>query len=118
MSGSKLPYLEKYRNNRQSLLVDQLVYLLEFPVNWARGDGQGGSEEHIGTVTNAAECVVKCYSRKRNGKFANGATIDSATQKSCYCEYGQTGRNSASNWKNTFIRPRKYAIQLILKGSS
>ena len=80
---------------------------IEFPTSWKTGDGTGGSEEHIGKVSNAAECAVKCYSRRKNGKLANGATVDTATQTSCYCEYGQTGRNSAKNWRNTFIRPRK-----------
>ena len=77
-----------------------------YPVSWSYGDGTGGSEENIGKVTNAAECVTKCFSRKRNGKLANGATVDAATGKTCYCEYGQTGRNNAKSWKNTFIRPR------------
>eukprot|EP00795_Rhopilema_esculentum_P015293 gene15293-6507_t len=75
-------------------------------IKWERGDGTGGSEVNIGKVTNAAECVAKCSSRKKNGKLANGATVDAATQKRCYCEFGQTGRNSAASWRNTFIRPR------------
>ncbi|XP_065055525.1 SCO-spondin-like isoform X2 [Rhopilema esculentum] len=74
-------------------------------IKWERGDGTGGSEVNIGKVTNAAECVAKCSSRKKNGKLANGATVDAATQKRCYCEFGQTGRNSAASWRNTFIRP-------------
>ena len=76
-------------------------------VNWTIGDGTGGSEEGIGKVTSKYECIAKCFSRKKDGRLANGATIDTATHSRCYCEYGQTGRKSATKWQNTFIRPRK-----------
>ena len=56
-------------------------------------------------MKNRNECFIKCSHRRRNGKLANGATVDAATGKLCYCEYGQTGRNNARRWKNTFIRP-------------
>ena len=73
-------------------------------IKWVTGDGTGGSEVNIGKVTNAAECVAKCSSKKKNGKLANGATVDAATKTKCYCEFGQSGRNSAASWRNTFIR--------------
>ena len=47
---------------------------------------------------------MKCLTKMRNGKLANGVTVDAATGKSCYCEYGQTGRNGSGSWKNTFIK--------------
>ena len=47
---------------------------------------------------------MKCLTKRRNGKLANGVTVDAATGKSCYCEYGQTGRNGSGSWKNTFIK--------------
>lgn len=84
--------------------------MIEFLVSWGTGDGTGGPEENIGKVINAAECVVKCCSRRKNGKLANGATVDAATQTTCYCEYGQTGRSSATTFRNTFIRPRKDSV--------
>ena len=68
--------------------------------DWKQGDGSGGSETNIGTVSNPADCVEKCKKHSHNGKRANGATVDSSTGTNCYCEYGQTGRNAAASWKN------------------
>ena len=80
--------------------------MTEFNVHWAYGDGSGGPEENIGKVSGPAQCVERCMNRRKNGKVANGVTVDAATQKSCYCEYGQTGRTSSRSWKNTYI-PRR-----------
>ena len=70
---------------------------------WESGDGIGGTEVYIGQVTNNDKCIEKCRKRSKNGKTANGATVDALTEKKCYCEYGQTGRNSNWKWINTFI---------------
>ena len=76
----------------------------KYPEHWATGDGKGGSEQRIGTVENKEECYRKCLTRKRYGQLANGATVDAATGRICYCEYGQTRRNANRNWINTYIR--------------
>ncbi|XP_065051247.1 uncharacterized protein LOC135680930 isoform X2 [Rhopilema esculentum] len=74
------------------------------PPQWTRGDGSGGSEEKIGVFANKEECYAKCSGRKKNGKLANGVTVDTKTGKNCYCEYGMKGRNSAQHWTSTFIK--------------
>ena len=79
-------------------------FLLVLPAQWTRGDGSGGSEEKIGVFANKEVCYAKCSTRKRNGQLANGATVDSKTKKTCFCEYGMKGRNNNGNWINTFIK--------------
>ena len=74
------------------------------PAQWNRGDGSGGSEERIGVFANKEICYAKCSVRRRNGKLANGATVDSKTKKTCFCEYGMKGRNNNGNWITTFIK--------------
>lgn len=96
------------------VLTELTCAVTDFPVEWSVGDGIGGSEENIGQVTNTAECLTKCYSRKRNGKLANGVTVDAKTGKSCFCEYGQKNRNKALNWRNTLIRPCKCYKQFLI----
>ena len=83
---------------------DKIFAVAEHTAQWAIGDGSGGSEERIGTFKNKEECYMKCLTKRRNGKLANGVTVDAATGQSCYCEYGQTGRNGNTVWINTFIR--------------
>ena len=82
------------------------AFIIEINVDWRNGDGTGGPEEFIGKFSGPVECVKKCIDRRKNGKIANGVTVDAATQRNCYCEYGQTGRTSSTSWKNTYI-PRK-----------
>ncbi len=72
--------------------------------DWAKGDGVGGTEERIGIVASKEDCYARCSVRRKNGKFANGATVDTKTEKNCYCEYGMTGRDySAQKWTSTLI---------------
>ena len=80
--------------------------VLALPAHWKRGDGTGGSEVRIGVFANKEVCYAMCSIQRKNGKLANGATVDSRTQKICYCEYGMTGRNSNRQWMTTFIRGR------------
>ena len=80
-----------------------LPYLV-LPAQWTIGDGSGGSEEKIGTFANKEICYAKCSVRKRNGQLANGVTVDSKTQKVCYCEYGMKTRNKNKSWRSTFIK--------------
>ena len=73
---------------------------------------------------NKEECYAKCSGRKKNGKLANGVTVDTKTGKNCYCEYGMKGRNKAQQWTSTFIKrsmflqgavslePRSYIVLL------
>ena len=77
---------------------------LDAPLKWQLGDGEGGSEDYIGKVSTAKECVTRCYNKTKDGKYANGVTVDVVPIKKCYCEYGQTGKNNNSMWMNTFIR--------------
>ena len=58
----------------------------------------------IGVFANKEICYAKCSVSRKNGKLANGATVDSRTKKICYCEYGMTGRNNNRQWITTFIR--------------
>ena len=97
--------VKKYQTVDCNVTLSFLV-LIEFNVDWRNGDGTGGPEEFIGTFSGPAQCVEQCINRKKNGKVANGVTVDAATQRKCYCEYGQTGRTSSTSWKNTYI-PRK-----------
>ena len=78
------------------------------PARWMRGDGSGGSEERIGTFANKEVCYAKCSVRRRNGKLANGVTVDSKTKKNCYCEYGMKGKNNNAAWITTFIKRGMY----------
>ena len=73
------------------------------PARWLFGDGSGGSEERIGVFANKEICYAKCSVRKKNGKLANGVTVDSRTEKTCFCEYGQKRRRGSLFFKNTYI---------------
>ena len=84
------------------------------PAQWKRGDGTGGPEVRIGVFANKEICYAKCSVRKRNGKLANGATVDSRTKKTCYCEFGMKGRNNNRNWITTFIRRGMCAMYLFV----
>ena len=57
----------------------------------------------IGTFKSKVHCYAMCRSRTKNGVLANGATVDSATGKTCYCEFGMKSRNSVKKWTTTFI---------------
>ena len=83
------------------------ISLLASPAQWKVGDGIGGSEERIGSFANKEICYQKCLNRRKNGKLANGVTVDSKTQKSCFCEYGMKGRNRNGGWVSTFINRGK-----------
>ncbi len=70
---------------------------------WAIGDGIGGTEVRIGLVASKQDCYVICSKTMKNGQLANGATIDVATNKNCYCEFGMNKRNTNKKWTSTFI---------------
>ena len=74
-------------------------------ISWFYGDGIGGSEENIGQVAGREECVFKCSTRRQNGRLANGATLDAATETKCYCEFNQRGRSGGRRWINAYIGP-------------
>ena len=74
------------------------------PAQWRRGDGTGGPEVRIGVFANKEVYYAKCSVRRKNGKLINGATVDSRTKKTCYCEFGMRGRNKNRNWITTFIK--------------
>ena len=84
------------------------------PAQWKRGDGTGGPEVRIGVFASKEICYAKCSVRKRNGKLANGATVDSRTKKNCYCEFGMKGRNNNQHWITTFIRRGMCALYLFV----
>ena len=88
-----------------------IFYILSvLPAKWARGDGSGGPEEKIGVFASKDVCYAMCSKREKNGLLANGATVDSKTEKTCYCEYGQNGRQTDGHWINTFIeRGKEYS---------
>eukprot|EP00493_Phyllostaurus_siculus_P019218 UN19523 len=68
--------------------------------SWKVGDGVGGTEVKIGTFKSKVHCYAMCRSRTKNGVLANGATVDSATGKICYCEFGMKSRNSVKKVDN------------------
>ncbi len=64
------------------------------------GDGTGGTEYYIGNTTTEDECAILVRSRQPS---ANGATwrvgATNGATKSCYAEFGATGRRI---WGNNF----------------
>ncbi len=78
-----------------------LIFLVT--TSWARGDGIGGTELSIGKFASKEDCYFACSMRKKNGKYANGATVDYKTGTNCYCEFGMTKRNKVLKWTSSFI---------------
>jgi len=74
------------------------------PAQWGRGDGTGGTEMRIGEFANETVCYAKCSVQRKDGKLANGATVDSTTKRTCFCEFGMDGISINENWITTFIR--------------
>jgi len=71
--------------------------------NFVMGDGTGGSEKYIGSMT-PNECIKTCAINRKQDKDINGCTISSATpaadgKVSCYCEKKMTGPNTSTSWK-------------------
>jgi hypothetical protein len=70
------------------------------------GDGTGGTEANLGTVSSMTECVELVRSSDPN---ANGATMSNpangGSSFSCYKELGQTGDNDSTSWVNCEITP-------------
>ncbi len=54
-------------------------------------------------ATSKEDCYAMCSTMKKNGKLANGATVDQKTGKICYCEFGMKKRNTVTKWTSTFI---------------
>ena len=48
----------------------------------------------MGKLNGPYQCIEKC--REKGG---SGVTIDSKTEKSCYCEFGTTGHTQYVGWK-------------------
>ena len=57
----------------------------------------------IGGVESKEDCYAMCSTYVKNGKLANGATVDVKTNKICYCEFGMKKRNVNKKWKSVFI---------------
>lgn len=72
---------------------------------WKPGGGKGGTNDYVGRLINKDECKERCRSKSKDGVPANGATVDWATQRTCYCQYGQTDRDTDSSLMNIHIRP-------------
>ena len=81
------------------------------------GDGIGGTEQKIGKFANKEVCYQKCMNRRYRGKLPNGVTVDSKTQKQCYCEYGMRKRNRNAAWINTFIKRSESFFQILISSS-
>lgn len=75
---------------------------------WTTGDGSGGSEELIEGVASKQHCYDICSTRTKDGVFASGATIDAATEKRCFCEFGQNAVASSNVYINSVIKRRTY----------
>ena len=56
--------------------------------DWKTGDGIGGTEKRVGTVSGPEECLKKCKAYTHNGKKPNGASVYTKTGTVCYCEFG------------------------------
>ncbi len=75
--------------------------------DWRVGDGIGGSEKRIGTVSSKEHCYALCSNTKKKGKYANGATVDVKTNTDCYCEYGMKDRDDNPKWISSYIERSK-----------
>ena len=72
------------------------------------GDGIGSSEiKQHKEFSSKEDCYAFCSISSKDGKNANGVTVDAATERKCYCEFGMTSRNSLTIWKSAFIDKRK-----------
>ena len=80
---------------------------------WRTGDAIGGIEKYIGRVNNPAVCLRKCKLYTYRGKRPNGATVDVATGRKCYCEFDATGRNNAIAWKSCIFATGKQNLTLL-----
>lgn len=72
----------------------------EFPgCEFVTGHGIGGVDIYIGVLTDVKGCAAACFTRSRTDLAINGATVDAATGKSCYCEKTMTGSNFVATWR-------------------
>ena len=76
------------KNRMPNLNCIEMSDFIVLPAQRKRGDGTGGPEVRIGVFANKETCYAKCSVQRRNGKLANGATVDSRTKKACYCDFG------------------------------
>ena len=93
-----------------------LIYLSV--TTWKLGGGNGGTEQYVGRLSNKEECVDRCRSRSKNGVPANGATVDWATQRMCYCQFGQTSQNNDSSLMTRHIIPCEIIFVVSKKNST
>ena len=85
-------------------------------VDWQLGDGTGGPdsfEMRQGNFPSKEACVEQCLTAVVNGVKANGVTVDTATETSCYCEFGETKRQNNKNFINTLIRPGMLSLRTL-----
>lgn len=78
------------------------------------GDGTGGGEKFIGTVSNPKECVDKCVQSRVTYPTINGVTVDSGTGRNCYCEFDMKGSNGAKSWKTCKLLGSKCVTDVIM----
>ena len=99
------------------------IFLLSASANcrWQLGDGvgPGGSSTEpgtfnveIGTFSGPAECLAKCNSYTNQGKIPNGATVDAATGRKCWCEFGASGIDKNYSWKTCIFEPGKHRFPM------
>ncbi|XP_057292942.1 uncharacterized protein LOC130621632 [Hydractinia symbiolongicarpus] len=67
------------------------------------GDGVGSGEISIGIKGSLKECIDACLDLKDEFPDVNGVTILSSGVAECFCERGQTGRNSSPRWRNCLL---------------
>lgn len=87
--GGGLCYAEFAMTGVNSNAAWQTCLFVPGYCNYVVGDGIGGTEESVGGVSTAAECVNTVLELHPD---ANGATY-SSSDDACYAEFGMTGPN-------------------------
>ena len=84
-----------------SWLWEHVETRVPFVCTYVVGDGDGGSEAHIGEFPTAEACARQVYDRHPT---ANGATYSAGgAAGSCYAEYGMTQPNENAAWQTCFF---------------
>merc|ERR1719163_2628700 len=73
--------------------------------NWVVGDGQGGSEQHIGSAASLEACETMCLEKAATDSTINGCTYSNNGGTGCFVEKGMTGSNGNSAWQTSSLGP-------------
>ena len=66
------------------------------------GDGIGGSETSVGSVT-GDECALACIEKRKTDKTINGVTILKSGKAGCWCEKGMKSKEASSKYRSCFL---------------